>query len=86
MRAVVPSATLRWESWDAFADSADADVDVLLVTAGDADDQLVERFSETLPRARVHGMPDAGHDLLGEAAPDLVPVVGPFLASGTRGP
>jgi hypothetical protein len=31
-------------------------------------------------------MPDAGHDLLGEAAPDLVPVVGPFLASGTRGP
>jgi pimeloyl-ACP methyl ester carboxylesterase len=69
------------------AQLARADVDVLLVAAGDADEDLVARFRETLPRARVHGMPDAGHDLLGEAGPELVPLLGNFLASapGRRG-
>lgn len=56
-----------------------AGVPVLLLTAADADEEAVARFRAAAPHVETRPVPGTGHDLLGDAGPELVPIIGDWL-------
>jgi pimeloyl-ACP methyl ester carboxylesterase len=52
---------------------------VLLVAAGDADEEELARFMAAVPQAVVHRAPGTGHDVLVDGGPEVIHLVGRWL-------
>ena len=61
------------ETWPSLAR---IDAQILLLTGGDA----AQALARAVPRAKVKILPDAGHELLKAAGPEVAEIVGTWLA------
>jgi pimeloyl-ACP methyl ester carboxylesterase len=69
-------------------DLRDADLPVLLLVAGRPEDERraaeVESFARAVPNAEVRHFPDAGHNVLLDAADEAIPLVADWLAEHAK--
>ena len=54
---------------------------VLLVAAGDADEEDLRQFAADVPQAEIIRAEGTGHDVLTDGGPEVVDVIGRWLAS-----
>ena len=54
---------------------------VLVVVAGEAPEEDVNRFAAEVPRAEIRRVDGAAHDVLTDGGPDVVDAIGRWLAA-----
>ena len=54
---------------------------VLLIAAGDADEEDLRQFAADVPQAEIVRADGTGHDVLKDGGPDVVDVIGRWLTA-----
>jgi hypothetical protein len=57
----------------------EARLPVLLIAAGEADEQALSRFVVDIPQAEVIRADQTGHDVLTDGGPEVVDIIGKWL-------